>query len=312
MSLHQTPLFQRLLARTPLTERDLVILIATAPARYKDHYINKRNNRGKRLISQPTKEIKFLQKLLVEHELSFLPIHTAAIAYQKGLSIKDYAEPHATSRYLLKLDFNDFFLSLHSDALDHKLQQDTTFSKTERWLICNLLCRRPKKTSILRLSIGAPSSPFVSNYLMHEFDEKLSMFCSSNEIRYTRYADDLALSSSRPGILDEAKAYVINLLQELSYLRLSLNHEKTVNVSKKNKRTLTGLTLSNEGATSIGRDEKRKIRATFHAFTQGKLSIEEIVKLRGKLAFINAIDPAFVLALLQKYDISNLREVSPG
>lgn len=309
MSIQNAPLFQRLLARTPFSEKELVVLIATAPTRYKDHYINKRNGRGKRLISQPTKEIKFLQRILVKHELADLPMHEAAMAYRKGLSTKNHAVQHASSRYLLKLDFRDFFLSLQSSALNYRLEHDTKFSTAERWLICNLLCRRLPKTDILRLSIGAPSSPFVSNYLMHEFDAKLTEFCNSKGVRYTRYADDLALSTSNPHVLDQVNEEVHRLLQELSYLQISLNKEKTVNVSKKRRRTLVGLTLSNEGNVSAGRDEKRKLRAAMHALSLGRLSPEEIGRLRGKLAYLYGIDQAFVLSLCQKYEINSLGEI---
>lgn len=309
MSIENAPLFQRLLARTPFSEKELVVLIATAPTRYKDHYINKRNGRGKRLISQPTKEIKFLQRILIKHELADLPMHDAAMAYRKRLSTRHHAEQHASSRYLLKLDFRDFFLSLHASALDYRLEHDTNFSHAERWLICNILCRRVPKTTILRLSIGAPSSPFVSNYLMHEFDAKLTEFCNSNGVRYTRYADDLALSTSNPHVLDRVNEEVHRILEELSYLQISLNNEKTINVSKKRRRTLVGLTLSNDGDVSVGRDEKRKIRAAFHAFSLGKLSSEEVGRLRGKLAYLYGIDQAFVLNLCQKYGVESIAQM---
>lgn len=309
MSIVIAPLFQRLLARTPFSEKELVVLVATAPTRYKDHYINKRNGRGKRLISQPTKEIKFLQRLLVKFELADLPMHEAAMAYRKGLSTKHHAEQHASSKYLLKLDFRDFFLSLHDSALDYLLARDTHFSHAERWMICNLLCRRLPNTSIQRLSIGAPSSPFVSNYMMHEFDAKLTAFCSSRGVRYTRYADDLALSTSNPHILDLVKDEVQRILQELSYLRISLNEEKTVNVSRKKRRTLVGLTLSNEGKVSVGREEKRRLRAEFHSFSNGMLPHDEIGRLRGKLAYIFGIDPDFVTGLCKRYRVTKIGDI---
>lgn len=309
MSLANAPLFQRLLARTPFSEHELVVLIATAPTRYKDHYISKRNGRGKRLISQPTKEIKFLQRILIKYELADLPMHGAATAYRKGLSTKHHAEQHASSRYLLKLDFRDFFLSLHANALDYRLEHDTKFSHAERWLICNLLCRRLPKTSILRLSIGAPSSPFISNYLMHEFDTKLTAFCNLSGVGYTRYADDLALSTSSPHVLDQVKGEVQRILQELSYLQITLNEEKTVNVSRKKRRTLVGLTLSNEGRVSVGREEKRRLRAAFHAFSRGLLPPEEIGRLRGKLAYLYGIDQDFVLSLCKKHGVARVSDI---
>ncbi len=306
MSIEVTPLFKRILERTPFTERELIILVATAATRYKDHYIQKRNGRGQRLISQPTKEIKFLQRLLIKHELASLKVHESAVAYRPGRSTADHARPHAGNRYLLKLDFKDFFLSLHASALDHRLALDTEYTKTERWIICNLLCRRVPKTSILRLSIGAPSSPFISNYLMREFDERLLSFCTEFGVTYTRYADDLAFSCSTAHLLDRVYLKVGTVLDELTYLGIRLNSEKTVNVSTKRQRKLVGLVLANDGQVSVGRVEKRRLRAAVHAFANGHLSATDIGQLRGKLAYVYGFDPTFVMDLCKRHGIADL------
>ncbi len=251
MNSPKEPLFGRLLDLSPFSERELEILLATAPNRYKNHTIKKRNGRGNRLISQPTAEIKLLQRLLVEHELSGLPIHEAATAYRKRSSIHHHAAPHAPARYLLKLDFKDFFPSLTEQALRYRLRLDTSYSKPEIDIICRLLCRKPQNSDVLCLSIGAPSSPFISNYLMFELDTRLHAFCISRHARYTRYADDLAISTNEPHLLDDIEQQVHRLLHELSYLGITINKEKTVNVSKKHRRILTGLVLSNSGTASI-------------------------------------------------------------
>jgi len=49
-----------MIENTPFSEKELVLLILTGPTRYKDHWIEKRHGRGKRLISQPTAELKLL------------------------------------------------------------------------------------------------------------------------------------------------------------------------------------------------------------------------------------------------------------
>ncbi len=315
MSVAATPLFQRLLKASVLSEYELVVLIATAPSRYKTHFIDKRGGRGKREISQPTKEIKYLQRLLVRDELRSLPIHDTAIGFRTGKGIRDHAQPHAAARYLLKLDFKDFFPSLKFAALEHRLAIDTTYSPIERWVLGNLLFRRASGSNVLQLSIGAPSSPFVSNYLLREFDERMAEYCECADTRYTRYADDLAFSTSRPGQLDDVEKYVRNLTAELTYLGLSLNESKTINVSTKRRRTLVGLTLSNQGQASIGRDAKRALRATLHKLTTGELPSSEVANLKGWLAFAYAVDPAFVKSLLARYgyaSIKHLGEVAPN
>lgn len=309
MSIVAASLFQRLLARAPFSEHELVVLIATAPSRYKVHYMEKRGGRGRREIAQPTKEIKFLQRMLVKHELSDLPIHDAAVAYRTGLSIADYARPHAENRYLLKLDFKNFFPNIKWSALVHRLMTDSEYTENELWILGNLLCRKDRSTRVLQLSIGAPSSPHMSNYVLYEFDSTLANFCNSRAVRYSRYADDLAFSTNIPHTLDRVEQEVRRVLGELNYLGLNLNEEKSVNVSKKNRRMLAGLTLSNDGRASVGREAKRKLRQTVYGAARGKLGSSEIANLQGRLAFTYGVDPEFVNMLLARYGFASIASI---
>ncbi len=307
MSYQNTELFKKLQKATPFSTSELELLIRTAPTRYKDHFIEKRNNRGKRTISQPTRELKFLQWTLIEILSQLLIVHPAATAYTKGKSIKDHASPHAKNRYLLKLDFRNFFPSIDSITLTHCLKKAGISNDGEIEICLAILCRHDKNTRSkrgpLRLSIGAPSSPKISNFVMHEFDEILSEFCERKDIKYTRYADDIALSCSTPKLLDEAHLFVKKTLRNLNYLNLFLNGKKTVNVSTKNRRSLVGIVLANDGSASIGRDRKRTIRETLYRASKGLLSIADLNRLRGQLAYYNSIDSDFVTNLLEKYDI---------
>lgn len=309
MKLSSSNLFGRIIENTPFSEEELALLILTAPTRYKEHWIEKRHGRGKRLISQPTAELKLVQRWLVASELSSLPVDAHATAYQNGLSIKNHVQPHVRSRFLLKLDFKDFFPSLTNSALNRRLALDACYSDLELFILTQLLFKKSRVEDAYRLSIGAPSSPFVSNYLLFEFDQRLSSYCKSNSLQYTRYADDIAISSNKAGVLDAAKSFIENLLGDLNYLGLILNDEKTVNVSKKHRRELVGLVISNQGKVSLGREEKRRLRAALHALSLGKLSTNEATKLRGQLAFSLSIDREFVVAICAKYGFGKVSEL---
>ncbi len=310
MNFRSANLFTRLLEMSPLSARELSRVIATAPHRYKSHFIKKRHGRGKRLISQPTAELKYFQRWLVDNELNQLPVHDAATAYRKGCSILDHATPHAKQRYLLKLDFKDFFPSLNEHALRHCLERDCNYSEEELEILCNLLL---KSASIeggpLQLSIGAPSSPFISNYLMWEFDIAMQQYCEVMGVMYSRYADDLAFSTDTPRLLDKVFDSVQQILASISYLPLILHPDKTVNVSKKRRRLLVGLTLANDGNVSIGREEKRRLRAALHAYTQGRLPCDEVARLVGMLSFVWSIDPKFVENLCQRHGFSRISDL---
>ena len=290
-------LIERLQAAFPFSQREIALLIYTAPRRYKVHFIEKRNKRGKRLIAQPTAELKAVQRWIISAYLNQLPVHKAAMAYRPNLGIKDHAQLHAANNYLLKLDFENFFPSIKSVDLHAYLAiHMDKLTLQDQIALTRLLFRADSDSDVdnLVLSIGAPSSPALSNTVMFDFDLAVANFCEGLGVKYSRYADDLALSTNTPKILESAKAFIEILCKTLKYPRLKLNENKTVFTSKKFQRQLTGLILSNDGKASLGRDRKREIRSMAHYFSQGKLSNEEISKLRGLLAFTFSIDKEYV------------------
>jgi RNA-directed DNA polymerase len=83
-------------------------IIRTAPLRYKVFEIPKRDG-SPRIVAQPAREVKAIQRWLVKDLSTILPVHSAATAYQKGTSIKINADRHARSNFILKMDFKNFF-----------------------------------------------------------------------------------------------------------------------------------------------------------------------------------------------------------
>ncbi len=93
---------------------DLEYVIRSAPKRYKVYRIKKRGGAGERTIAQPAVEVKYLQYWVMTNVLRQFPIHDAATAYRSGAGIIQNAGRHARNRFLLKLDFRNFFNSLRS------------------------------------------------------------------------------------------------------------------------------------------------------------------------------------------------------
>lgn len=83
-----------------------------------------------------------------------------------------------------------------------------------------------------------------------------------------------------------------------------------MNVSKKNKRTLVGIVLSNDGSASIGREKKREVRAALHYASQGLLTTKQLNTLKGRLSYYINIDRDFTYKLLNKYNLSQPNEIS--
>ena len=149
---------------------------------------------------------------------------------------------------------------------------------------------------------------------MYEFDLHVSKWCKDNNLVYTRYADDLTFSTNEKNICLDIEPILREIVKILEYPQLRFNRKKTIHLSKKNQRKVTGIILNNEGDISIGRSRKREISALIHKHTISLLDEDTIFKLQGLLGFANDIEPAFIQRMNKKYghkivkSIFNLRK----
>ena len=158
-----------------------------------------------------------------------------------------------------------------------------------------------KKNKKFKMSIGAPSSPFLSNTILYDFDIKLSKLAEKEDVTYTRYADDLTLTTNKKDTLCLFPAKIKNILKEIEYPKLSINKEKTIFSSKKHNRHITGLVITNDEKISLGRKKKRKIKSLVYSFKEKKPNDKEINQLKGWLAFAKDVEPSFYETLKKKY-----------
>jgi retron-type reverse transcriptase len=290
-----------LILGTGLPEREIRRIILTAPMRYKVYKIAKRHG-GFREIAQPAREVKALQRVLEREFLSKLPVHPAAMAYRKGRSIRDNALTHVENGPILKMDFREFFPSIrphdwHAYCDDRGIFHDPD----ERAITTNILFFRKKGSIVTRLAIGAPSSPHLSNLLMYAFDALVTEKVAKDFVTYTRYADDLTFSAKRTGYLTVVQRAVRESIKEVPWPKLTINESKTVVATTKYHRQVTGLVLTNDQTVSIGHKRKRNLRAAVHRASLGQLTAEEMGRLAGFLAFVNAVEPDFLVRLEKKF-----------
>lgn len=283
-----------------LPPNDLERIVRSAPRRYKVFRIPKRAG-GYREIAQPAREVKLLQRILLDTHLANLPVHDAAKAYRKGHSLPENATPHAGTTPILKLDFKDFFPSIRSSDWIAYCERTNLFEPPDRELSALILFRRAKSEHLLKLSIGAPSSPLISNVLLFEFDTAIAAEAERRGIVYTRYADDLTFSGQRIGMLKDMIKVTDRVVRALPFPKLTINQDKTTFVTTATRRVVTGITLANDGTTGLGRNRKRLVSAQVHRASKGLLQPEELQSLCGYLAFVNVVEPAFIVWLREKY-----------
>lgn len=299
----------RLLRATP---QDIAVLLMRGPYQYKHYQIEKRTG-GKRDIYHPTPNLKAIQRWLVAEHLSGLPTHDAVYSYRSGRGIRQHAQVHLHSNFLLRLDFKDFFPSITQDWLLQFLLRRSTegaLNLDARSIAAcmRVLCRFNKFDQSLALSIGAPSSPSLSNSILFDADSQAYAQCEGLGCMYTRYADDIYVSSREKNVLGEAERMVRIAFAEHAP-RLEVNEGKRINVSKKAKRIVTGVTLTPDRRLSIGREMKRSIKTLVYLHISGGLAPEELPRLCGLVSYARDIEPTFYKALEAKFGADRLQKL---
>ncbi len=288
--------------------RDIFKYALRASRRYRSYTIPKKSG-GSRNIVHPSKELKEFQRYIVSTVFDKFPIHDSVYSYQEGKNVKQMATKHLNARFLLRIDFKDFFPSIKGEHIRLFLKNnmhflDTIINDYDMTLINLLVCKSNK------LTIGAPSSPAISNVILYDLDTFLFDICNKSDITYTRYADDLYFSTTHP---DRLKTILPLLKQYLKtyFIRLVINEDKNIYTSKKRRQQITGLTLTTDKKLSIGRKKKRYIKSLIFKYSQQKTTSEETNYLKGYMSYLYSIEPNYIENLGKKYSNELINELLP-
>jgi RNA-directed DNA polymerase len=196
------------------------------------------------------------------------------------------------------MDFTEFFPSItEADLRAYVEGRPMLFSGWTTYDI-NVVCMIVFRHS--RLTIGAPTSPAVSNVICLDMDTAISNLCAKRGVTYTRYADDLFFSTIEPGILHPLQHDIEKLVPELALpAHLRINDAKTRHSSRRGLRRITGIVIGSDRKPHVGRDLKRKIRAMVHKVESLDLSAR--ARLSGLLGYAVGFDQKFMNKLIIKY-----------
>lgn len=170
------------------------------------------NQDGEFLRNKHTDNLSILERCYqIDTEYSF--------AYLKQQSIKQLVNKHLANKHFYQFDISNFFGSIDQDLLLSKL--DKTDENFNRQLIIECSNNKP-----VGLALGLIPSPYLSNIYLAAFDQALvsELQKIDNSCVYTRYSDDLTISSSSKLELGRIEELIGNLLKTVN---LTVNCSKT-------------------------------------------------------------------------------------
>jgi RNA-directed DNA polymerase len=217
---------------------------------YRKYSIPKKNG-SSRIINEPLPSLKEIQKWILDNILNNMPISAYAKAYTFNRSIKDHVRYHKNQKSVLTLDIKNFFDNITSEKV-----QNLFIDKGYSLLVSNLMTR----ICTLKNSLpqGAPTSPRISNILMLPFDDEISKYCKTKEnLKYTRYADDLAFSGK---INKEEIVELVN--SELKKLGLKLNLDKTIEKKQNQRQVISGIVVNKK--IQVPREKRDELRQSMY------------------------------------------------
>lgn len=262
---------------------------------YKTFKIPKKNGKF-RTIAHPSRELKAIQSWILRNILDKLSTSPQSKGFEIGQSILDNATPHIGANHLLNLDLQDFFESIKASKV-YSIYSSIGYNKEVSTHLTNLTVFRGG------LPQGAPSSPKLANLVAARLDYRINGYTGPRGIVYTRYADDITLSSPNVRSLQKARILVSQIIKEED---LALNKGKTKLSGTRRQKSVTGLVIS-ENRAGIGRQKYREFRSKLHRIFLDRST--ETSHMNGLLAYIHSVD-ATTYRHLCKY-IDKLRKKYP-
>lgn len=244
---------------------------------YKIYKIKKKNGKY-RTIYEPNALLKHIQRQILVKILDNKAISKYAKAYHKGINLKDNAIPHINKELILKLDIKDFFENISFIDVYNSCFPIEYFPKSVG-MILTYLC-----TYDDHLIQGAPTSAYISNLVMKEFDEVLGLWCEENNISYTRYSDDMTFSGKF-----NPREVIVKVRKMLYKLGLELNNKKIHIIHKSSSQNVTGVVVNEK--VQVNAKYRKEIRQEIYYIK--KFGLESHLKKRniniGKEKYLNIL-----------------------
>lgn len=235
--------------------------------RYKQVQIPKKRG-GTRALLVPNASLAILQRKLLRVLTTVYRPKACVHGFVQDRSTVTNAKPHVRRAWILNIDLEDFFATIHFGRVRGMfLANPYRLPESVATLLAQICCHQNQ------LPQGAPTSPIISNMICARLDGDLIALAKRHRLTYTRFADDLTLSSTMPRFPPEVATpsspppgVVIGpeLDQVINSNGFRINPKKCRLQGRHSHQEVTGITVSQ--MPNVRRSYMRRIRSMLHAW----------------------------------------------
>lgn len=273
-------------------------------SRYKVVYISKGHGK-KRKLHVPDDALKLQQRMWLANEMrTGIGPGPYAHGFVIGRSPATHARLHVGKKYVCRIDIKDFFPSVRPDHLTQLYRMEKLMPveiELKRGTLYHLAFLRENPSQQSFLPQGSPLSPYLANLAMKKIDFKIAKWVRNyfGDGRYSRYADDIIISSDSRGILI-AKKVVRRILADHGFM---INERKWRVMRASGSQRVCGIVVNKK--INIPKDERRLYRARVHnvwkkAKVGEPVEAKEIAHVRGWLSYAYSVSPEYARKELTK------------
>ena len=285
---------------------DATVWLEKNPNPYTSYNIPKASG-GYRTITAPHDVLKNYQKQICGILIQLgATAHNCAYAYELHRTCKDALIKHQShaSKWFYKFDIKDFFPSCTEEVLMDTLSNVYPFCKLDTATLIKLIyvATHPLKY----LPQGSPLSPLLSNMVLTSFDFIMYYSVRTFNGVYTRYADDILISTPTKHELNFIQHIVNKHLKETSS-KFRLNTDKARCGAREGSNWNLGLMLNKDNKITIGHKKKLELKAKLNNFifdfTNHKYwSIIDTQVLQGQINYFKTIEPEYATFVIKRLE----------
>lgn len=199
--------------------------------------------------------------------------HDTVHSYRKKVSAVTCAEQHIGSYAIFCIDIKDFFPSITLRMIQKIMIHHGCSKKLARYIAITTTASDPRNPAAEpRLPLGISLSGVLSNSVLYDLDVALSTLCDKAGYTYTRYSDNMYISSVDAHIPESFREQVItavNTFKIAGTIPFVVNTRKTKYLPHYRRQRILGVVINTH--LNISSHREKWIRSSInHLFTEAR------------------------------------------